>query len=395
MAFEDQLLFNVRLDLRQLRVLGNNYQRVQKRQIELAYMQVDQAFEQFNQPQAPPVRRHTGSCWSGGGSAGRRSGRSHQQLLTTQASLLRSQNDLYNTWITYLIDRMDIYRDMGVMPLDNRGVWIDDNATSLNASDNRQPASQQRPAGLPNEPPPLVPNGSPIPVPSRLPKARRWSRGSKGLIALLVLLVAGGVSFGGWYFLRHNNANRPDLILHTVKKEKLLITITERGNLESAINNELSCGVKAKTPTAPATSIRWVIDNGSIVNKGDRLMDLDDSTLQDQKNDQEIKVVAALGVLRQAEQQYLIDVSTADGLIKTATTGVEVAQIALQEYLEGLFQQQAIDADNKVIMATSDLAMWEELAPPGPIACPGPDASMSPPRRRKPTRPACSVPASP
>jgi len=214
--------------------------------------------------------------------------------------------------------------------------------------------------------PPLVPNGarngSPIPVPSRLPKARHWSRGSKWLIALLVPIVAAGISFGGWYLFSHKNTNRPDLILHTVKLEKMQITITERGSLESSDNNELSCAVKAKSPNAPATSIRWVIDNGTIVRKGDRLIDLDDSTLQDQHNDQEIKVVGALGLLRQAEQQYLIDVSEAEGAIKKAQTDVDVATITLKEYQDGQFQQLSIDAENKVTMAASDLAMWEERA---------------------------------
>jgi hypothetical protein len=86
------------------------------------------------------------------------------QLLNTQASLLRSQNDLYSTWVTYLINRMDLYRDMGTMPLDNRGVWIDGDATSSNnAADDHQPApEQQQPAGPPNELPP--------PRPERLPQ---------------------------------------------------------------------------------------------------------------------------------------------------------------------------------------------------------------------------------
>jgi HlyD family secretion protein len=187
-------------------------------------------------------------------------------------------------------------------------------------------------------------------------------RGSKWLIALLVLIVAGGASFGGWYFFAHRNATLPGLILHKVKKENMQITITERGSLESAENNELSCGVKAKQPNAPATSIRWVIDNGSIVRKGDRLMDLDDSTLQDQHNDQEIKVVTAEGALRQAEQDYLIALSDAEGAIQTQATLREVSKITLDEYVKGQFQQLKIDAENKVTMATSDLAMWEERA---------------------------------
>ncbi len=159
MAFEDQLLFNVRFDLRQLRVLANNYQRVQKRQIELAYMQVDQALQAFSQPQAPP-----GADSVLAGLIGPVSGRPQvgdpaaltTQLLSTQTSLLGSQNDLYNTWINFAISRTYIYREMGVMPLDNRGVWIDADATPNNASNNNQPAGeqQQNPGTLEQLPPP-------------------------------------------------------------------------------------------------------------------------------------------------------------------------------------------------------------------------------------------------
>ncbi len=159
-----------------------------------------------------------------------------------------------------------------------------------------------------------------------------------------------------------NKGVRPDLILHTVKKETLQITIQERGSIESAENNEMSCQVKAKTPNAPATSIRWVIDNGSIVKKGDKLMDLDDSVLQDQLTTQQIATEKARGDWLQAEEEYKVQVSTAQGAVQTAKTNLEVATITLAEYLQGLYAQTNIDLDNKVTMARSDLSMWEERA---------------------------------
>lgn len=167
--FEDQLLFNVRFDLRQVRILANNYQRVQKRQIELAYMQVDQALQAFSQPQAP-----ASATSEVAGLIGPVAGRPAvgdpaaltTQLLTVQGSLLSSQNDLYNTWITYIIDRTDLYRDMGVMPLDNRGVWIDADATANNPADNCPPAGSQQPAGTPDQLP------APRPQPEQLPNPR-------------------------------------------------------------------------------------------------------------------------------------------------------------------------------------------------------------------------------
>lgn len=165
LQFEDQLLFNVRFDLRSLRIAANTYQRVEKRQIELAYMQVDQALQAFSQPQAPP-----GQDIILPGLVGP-IGRPPQvgdpaalttQLLSTQASLVASQNDLYSIWITYQIYRTDIYRDMGLMTLDNRGVWIDVDATANQSADNRPATGEQPPANAPQQ----------LPGPEQLPPPR-------------------------------------------------------------------------------------------------------------------------------------------------------------------------------------------------------------------------------
>ncbi|HTU19305.1 MAG TPA: hypothetical protein VMG10_14690 [Gemmataceae bacterium] len=165
LQFEDQLLWNVRFDLRSLRVAANTYQRVEKRQIELAYMQVDQSLQAFNQPQAPPGVDNIFAGLIGPVSRAPQVGDPAaltNQLLTTQSSLLGSQNDLYSIWITYQIYRTDLYRDMGVMPLDNRGVWIDaDTTANQQSADNCPAPGQQSPTDAPQQ--------LPAPRPERLP----------------------------------------------------------------------------------------------------------------------------------------------------------------------------------------------------------------------------------
>lgn len=130
MADEDAAVFAVRLDLRNLRAAGYNYHNVQKRNIELAYLNVDQALQAFSQPQAPPGADLPGLV---GPTAPRPVAGDPAalttQLLNTQNSLLTAQNDLYSTWINYLTSRMFLYRDMGVMPIDSRGVWNDASAS--------------------------------------------------------------------------------------------------------------------------------------------------------------------------------------------------------------------------------------------------------------------------
>src|SRR5689334_356826 len=108
-----------------------------------------------------------------------------------------------------------------------------------------QPPESSHPATPPSSSPPLSPSGSPSPGPNRLPKGHRGKRRSRWLLAVLTLLAVGGIGAAGWYFYASRHTARPDLILHTVKKEKLQITITERGSLEAADNTFFSCKVKA------------------------------------------------------------------------------------------------------------------------------------------------------
>ncbi len=172
MQNEDQVLFEVRIDLRNLRASANNYQRIQKRNIELAYRQVDQALQAFSQPQAPPGFQNlpgligpTAPPPQAGDPAALTT-----QLLNVQGSLLNAQNDLYNTWINILTGRMALYRDMGVMPLDSRGVWIDAHTSCDCNVGPTSPAPGGQPAGQPaGQPRPEGPE--PLPAPRPLPAA--------------------------------------------------------------------------------------------------------------------------------------------------------------------------------------------------------------------------------
>lgn len=211
-----------------------------------------------------------------------------------------------------------------------------------------------------NNPP--SPNGSLDPYPSRLPKARRSSRRDRWLLAALAVLVLGGISLGGWIFYSRKHAARPDLILHTVKKETLHITVTDRGTLEPTDNTYITCKVKAKTPGQPCTSIRWVIDNGSMVKEGDRVLELDDSGLQDQLQTQQIEVYKAEEVWEKAKLQLTKDFLANKAVVEQWKTKRQVAEMVLKEYLEGQFANARLDLQNKRIMSDSDLVMWAERA---------------------------------
>jgi outer membrane protein TolC len=140
-ATEDFILSDVRNDLRSLRVLAENY-KIQQRAVELAFDQVENSLDIL---QAPPIPE-------GGavGQPGRAAAQSQQQaanaasltqqLLQQQNNLLQAQNSLYQVWVNYLIARMTFYRDIERLPLDPRGVWIDEFSTSPPVEPEQLPA---------------------------------------------------------------------------------------------------------------------------------------------------------------------------------------------------------------------------------------------------------------
>jgi hypothetical protein len=114
MAFEDNIANDVRADIRQLRTLAELY-RIQQRVVELSYSQVDNAQAVLLQPPDPQARTDAGSAAA-----------LTLQVLQTQSSLLAAQNQLFNLWVSYLTARMQLYLDLELLTLNERGVWTDD-----------------------------------------------------------------------------------------------------------------------------------------------------------------------------------------------------------------------------------------------------------------------------
>lgn len=162
-------------------------------------------------------------------------------------------------------------------------------------------------------------------LPSR---AARRGRLLYWLAGLAVLGAAGG----GWaYYANRTPAARPDVITHTVKKENLNVTVTEKGTLESAENKDVTCRVKAGNKGF-ASTINWVIDDGSKVKAGQLLMILDDSALQDQFRAQKISVDQAYAAKVKAETDYEIAIKQNESNVALAETAVILAEIELEKY---------------------------------------------------------------
>ncbi|HEV2950012.1 MAG TPA: hypothetical protein VGX70_21725 [Gemmataceae bacterium] len=111
---EDRLASDTRNELRSLRQLEENY-RIQQRQVELGYLLVENSLDTFTQPGVTASAANAAALTT--------------QLINAQNSLYQAQFNMTTIWIGYLNTRLQLYRDMELMPLDYRGVWIDDIAT--------------------------------------------------------------------------------------------------------------------------------------------------------------------------------------------------------------------------------------------------------------------------
>ncbi len=147
---------------------------------------------------------------------------------------------------------------------------------------------------------------------------------------------------------------------HKVKRETLQLTIVERGALESANNHDIVCRVKAGT--RGSTAIKSVVDDGTYVHKGQELMRLDSSTLDEQYKIQMIATEKAQNDYIQAKEAVEISRIQGESDRETARVAVELAELDRKKFIEGDYQQQFKDVRSRILVAESDLEMLQDRA---------------------------------
>jgi multidrug resistance efflux pump len=178
-------------------------------------------------------------------------------------------------------------------------------------------------------------------------------------VALLGVVGTGAYA----YALAHPFRARADLVLHKVHKGRLELAIVERGALEAATNADIVCKVKARSQnTQNSTTIKWVINDGSHVKKGQLLADLDDSGLLDQLQTESITLDKDRSDWLQAEENYKIQLTQNESDILAAENALKLAQIELKKFLEGDYPSQLSDLEGKAKTANSDLEQQRNRA---------------------------------
>jgi hypothetical protein len=119
LALEDTIAAQVRFDVRQLHLFAENY-KIQQKLLESLYSQVENSLEVIVAPVDPDALKASGTTGQANAAA------LTQQYLGALGSLNGSQTRMYELWLSYLATRMQLYQDLERLPLDSRGVWIDE-----------------------------------------------------------------------------------------------------------------------------------------------------------------------------------------------------------------------------------------------------------------------------
>src|SRR5262245_32768944 len=115
-----------------------------------------------------------------------------------------------------------------------------------------------------------------------LQRPKRRKSAVRIVAAAGIIVVLTGVTL---YLVLARHAARSLVATHLVRYETVQPTILVRGDLDSSEVADVVCRVRSWSGAGtPATSIKWIIDNGTPVKRGQLLVQLDESGLREQLN---------------------------------------------------------------------------------------------------------------
>jgi multidrug efflux pump subunit AcrA (membrane-fusion protein) len=117
-----------------------------------------------------------------------------------------------------------------------------------------------------------------------------------------------------------------------ISRGDLAAAVVERGVVEPIHFADMVCMVKATgKESSIATTIKWVIDDGSWVKKGDRLVELDDSMLRDQLAVAKVKALVAEAARVQAVENVEIVKKEYEVELRLAEIELKLVELELKD----------------------------------------------------------------
>jgi len=177
--------------------------------------------------------------------------------------------------------------------------------------------------------------------------------GGRGLWIALIFAVIAVVAI--WFkVVRGGEDPTSGLATFVAKRGPLTISIPESGTIKARekiiIKNEIE----------GRTSIVSLIAEGTHVKKGDLLIELDASVLEDSKIDQEIAVQKAYAAFIDANETLAVVKNQAISDVNVAQLTLEFAKQDLDQYIKGKYPNEETAADNDITLREEEKKRAEE-----------------------------------
>ncbi|MGB8226374.1 MAG: HlyD family efflux transporter periplasmic adaptor subunit [Sedimentisphaerales bacterium] len=170
---------------------------------------------------------------------------------------------------------------------------------------------------------------------------------SAAAVIALVLLVS-------WQLLKSKGGTELNGPTYEVKSGPLTISFVESGTIKARDQIILKNEVEGRT------SITYVISEGTRVKKGDLLIELDVSTLEDQKIDREISVQNTEAAYISAKENLAVVENQAKSDVDMAKLTLDFANQDLEKYLQGEHPYELDKANADITLAEEELTRAKE-----------------------------------
>jgi multidrug resistance efflux pump len=157
------------------------------------------------------------------------------------------------------------------------------------------------------------------------------------LIGVVLLLAMGA---GGVYWARNSGGGMVfSPVLATVTQGDFVANVLADGELQSSENVEIKCEVRARNGMV---SVLQVVPEGTRVGPGDFLVSLDSTSFEKELEQQRIAVANAQTQKIRSETDY------------------KTAEVSLEEYVKGIFEEKKTELSMNLIAARQDLEIAQE-----------------------------------
>lgn len=180
-------------------------------------------------------------------------------------------------------------------------------------------------------------------------KNNNVTTGRNGLLGVIVVVALIGAMIVWLTVFRSGKAKGQDAPTFTVKRGPLTISVVESGTIKARDQQIIKNEVEGRT------SIITLVPEGTRVKEGDLLVELDASSLQDGKINQEISVQNTEAAYINADENLAIVTSQATSDVNQAELNLEFARQDLKKYEEGQYPKDVNEAVKRITLAKEEL----------------------------------------